>query len=250
MYRMLTVAVLATAVLLSADVAGAESADVDADALARLQKMATYLRGLSAFRVQAVTTKEDVLDDGEKIQSSGTVDLIAKMPNRLRAEVRSDRSARLFFYDGKTFTLFAPLVDYYASVPAPATTGQLARMLDSTYDFSLPLEDLFLWGTAGWNSKAIEAVTDVGPSAVDGTTCEQYAVRQHDVDWQIWVQRGEYPLPRKIVITTKTDEARPQYSAVYTWNLAPSFNDAAFAFVPPPGTRRVALSKPALDSKP
>ena len=37
-------------------------------------------------------------------------------------------------------------------------------------------------------------------------------------------------LPRKLVITTKTDEARPQHAVVYTWNLAPSFNEGAFTF--------------------
>ena len=84
---------------------------------------------------------------------------------------------------------------------------------------------------------------DLGPSAVEGTTCQHYAFRQDDIDWQIWIQKGEYPLPRKLVITTKTDEARPQHTAVYTWNLAPSFNDAAFTFDPPAGAGKVVLAE-------
>ena len=47
------------------------------------------------------------------------------------------------------------------------------------------------------------------------------------------------------MITTKTDDARPQHPAVYTWNLAPSFNDAAFAFDPPAGAGKVVLAKAA-----
>jgi hypothetical protein len=47
------------------------------------------------------------------------------------------------------------------------------------------------------------------------------------------------------VITTKTDEARPQHTAVYTWNLAPSFNDAAFVFDPPADAGKVVLAKAA-----
>ena len=53
---------------------------------------------------------------------------------------------------------------------------------------------------------------------------------------------GRFPLPRKLIITETTDEARPQYTAVYTWNLAPSFNEAAFVFEPPPGAQRVSLA--------
>jgi hypothetical protein len=43
------------------------------------------------------------------------------------------------------------------------------------------------------------------------------------------------------VITSRNDEARPQHTAVYTWNLAPSFNEATFKFEPPPGAQRVVL---------
>ncbi len=47
------------------------------------------------------------------------------------------------------------------------------------------------------------------------------------------------------MITTRSDEARPQHTAVYTWNLAPSFNDAAFTFDPPAGAGRVILARAA-----
>ena len=52
---------------------------------------------------------------------------------------------------------------------------------------------------------------------------------------------GDYPLPRKLVLTTLTDEARPQYVATFTWNLAPSFNEAAFSVVPPKDFGRVVF---------
>ncbi len=83
----------------------------------------------------------------------------------------------------------------------------------------------------------------VGPSVAGGATCDQYAFRQDDVDYQVWIQKGEFPLPRKLVITTKSDEARPQHTAAFTWNLAPSFNDGAFALDPPAGAQRVVLAE-------
>ena len=44
------------------------------------------------------------------------------------------------------------------------------------------------------------------------------------------------------MITTTGDEARPQYSATYKWDLAPSFNEAAFTFTPPDGAQRIPLA--------
>src|SRR5262249_21721648 len=158
---------------------------------------------------------------------ASTTDLLAGH-NRLRAELNSDRKNRVFFYDGKSFTLFAPRMNYYATVDAPATTTELADLLEDKYDIELPLVDLFRWG--GPNARRsladLTAAGDFGPSDVGDTTCEHFAFRQEGLDWQIWIQNGDYPLPRRIVLTTLTDEARPRYQATYQWQLAPAFNDA------------------------
>ena len=215
---------------------------VEPEAMAALDRMRAYLRLLKAFQVDAVTTKEDVLDDGQKVQWDGVVHLLAQTPNRLRAEVANDKYERMFFYDGKTFTLWARRPNYYATVAAPPTLVQLADLLEDKYGIEIPLVDLFRWGALG-PTAGITSATEIGPSQIGGTTCQHYAFRQEGVDWQIWIQRGAYPLPRKLVITTTTDPARPQSSAVYTWNLAPSADDTAFTFRPPSDARRILMAE-------
>jgi hypothetical protein len=160
-------------------------------------------------------------------------------------ELTSDRKQRLFFFDGKNFTLFAPRQKFYAVVPAPATINELAKMLEEKYAIDLPLVDLFRWGTTEGNINQITAAKDLGASAVDGVTCEHYAFRQDGLDWQVWIQAGEHPLPKRIVLTTLTDEARPQHSATYTWNLAPSYNNAAFEFTPTSDVKRITIAEVA-----
>lgn len=214
-------------------------------ALEALRAMGAYLRSLKAFQVQAATTDEDVLEDGQKIQYDGRATILARMPDGLRAEVSDDRSDRMFFYDGKSFTLYGKRLNLYATTPAPATIGRLADQLDSENGITVPLVDLFRWGSDGWTTDGITGAVDVGPASVAGTTCQQYAFRTAEVDWQVWIQKGDYPLPRKLVITTTTDEARPQHTAVFTWNLAPSFSADAFTFDPPEGAGRVQLARAA-----
>lgn len=235
-------ALIASGAVLSAqaDAAKADTA-IDQDAIAALNKMGAYLRTLNAFQVQATVTTEEVMDDGEKVQHMGTTQLLAARPNRLFVEVRNNRQPRNFYYDGKSFTLYAPQLKYYATVPAPASIRDLADTLEDKYHVEMPFVDLFRWGTPESNLSDITAATDIGPSVVDGTTCEQYAFRQDGLDWQIWIQEGEYPLPRKLVLTTLTDDARPQHTSVYAWNLAPSFNDQAFAFAVPDGARKITM---------
>jgi hypothetical protein len=210
-------------------------------AIAALDKMGAYLRSIKAFQVKAVTTTEDVPDDGQKVQYSGTTDLMtSRTPDRLRADVTSDRQERLYLYDGKAFTLFAKRLGYYATAAAPPTLGELTDRLGERYDIQIPLVDLFKWGPS--NSAGITGAMDLGPSEVAGVTCQHYAFRQEGLDWQIWIQKGDYPLPRRLVATTLTDEARPQFTALYNWNLAPSFNESAFTFVPPPEAEKIVFA--------
>jgi hypothetical protein len=218
---------------------------IDTAAIGALKRMGTYLRTLNAFRIEAEVVTEEVLEDGQKVQQENHVQLVASRPNKLRVELTSDRKERLFVYDGRNFTLFAPRQKFYSTIDAPSTIIELARILEERYDVDLPLVDLFRWGTSDEQVRAIRSAKDIGPSTIDDITCQHFAFRQEGLDWQVWIQNGAYPLPLKIVLTTLTDEARPQHVARYTWNLAPSFNDAAFAMEPPKDYKKIAMAEVA-----
>jgi hypothetical protein len=221
----------------------------DPDAIKALADMSNYLRTLKAIQVHVATSRDEVLEDGQNVTFSGTVDMLAERPNHLRAEVITDKQQRMYFDDGKTFSMWARRVNYYATIPAPPTLRELADKLSDQYNLELPVADLFHWGD-GDSTAAIVGAIDVGASQIDGTTCEHYAFRQEGADWQVWIQQGNYPLPRKLVITTLTDPARPRFTSVMTWNLAPSYDAAAFTFDPPKDTKKIILAEaPSGDSQ-
>ena len=60
--------------------------------------------------------------------------------------------------------------------------------------------------------------------------------------WQLWIERGKTPLPRKMVITTTQEASQPQYVALLKWDLAPKLDDAVFKFVPPKDAKRIAFA--------
>jgi hypothetical protein len=222
--------------------APAANPDVDPAAISALEKMGAYLRTLKVFRVDTRTTRDEVLDDGQKIQMNGKAALLIRRPDGMRASVESDLQDRMYFYDGKNFTLYAKRLGFYATASAPPTLAQLADVLDTKYDIEIPLADLFTWGTEQAHADKITSAVDVGPSEVDGTSCEHYAFRQEGLDWQVWLQQGSNPLPRKLVLTTTDDEARPDYSSTIIWDLAPAYNDAAFTFDPPSDAKKIVFA--------
>jgi hypothetical protein len=221
---------------------GTAGGGVNPDAVRALERMGAYLRSLKAFQVTSETSRDDVLDDGQKIDLDGVVNMLVRLPDGLRAEVSNDRQHRLYFYDGKSFTLWGQRVNYYATVDAPSTLDALIDNLDQKYGIELPLVDLFYWGSDRKSGKVLTSALVIGPSQIGGVSCGHYAFRQEDLDWQIWIQQGQFPLPRKLIVTTRTDEARPEFTSVMTWNLAPAFNDAAFTFTPPKDARRITFA--------
>ena len=238
--------------LLAAPAAAAAPAApaVDPAALEALDKMGTYLRTLNTFEVRSRNSLDLVLDSGQKLQFDGAVHLRVRRPDRLWAEVTTDRKVREFFYDGKTFTLFGPRNKLYATVPAPATVRELLAILEERYDIALPLADLFRWGTDPLKRDAIREAIYVGPAHVGDDPCDQFAFRQEGIDWQVWIQKGDSPLPRKLVITTTDDEAKPQYAAVLDWNLAPALNDKMFTFTPPADSYRINIREITVEPAP
>jgi hypothetical protein len=215
---------------------------IEPAAMEALNKMGAYLRSLKDFQVRANITNEDVLDDGQKVQFAHSTNIVAHMPNKLLAETNGDLSEPIYLYDGKSFTLFAQRMGFYATVPAPPTTAELVQVVRDKYGIEIPLVDLFLWGGPHETTNEITSAEDFGPAEVAGITCQHYLFREPGLDWQIWIQLGDHPLPRKLVLTTMTDEARPQHTSVFDWNLAPSYNEATFVFNPPPDARRIVFA--------
>lgn len=215
---------------------------IDPQAMAAVDRMGAFLRDQKNFSVRTTTQTDYLLDNGQKVRLEAQGDLQVERPNRLRADTMSDRKDRQFYYDGKTFTIYSPRIGYYSTVRAPGTINELADQLENQYGLELPLVDLFRIGT---DENALNDVTSaryVGKAKVDGVDTDLYAFRQPGVDWQIWIQEGDQPVPRKLVLTTTDDPARPERSIDMTWNLGATHEPSVFAFVPPKGSAKIAMA--------
>jgi hypothetical protein len=235
-----------TAPSLHAQTAAAGTAQPAANAadpgvIQALKDMGANLQTLKRFRVSVELTGERVLADGQKLQHTAKADMDVVRPARLRSRMHSARSERELIYDGKTVTLYTPAQKYYSTVEFADTIGGLIAKLEERYGVELPLADLFLWGTPAAPVDKIESAMNAGQDFIGRDLCDHYAFRQGKVDWQIWITTGGKPLPRKMVITNRGDEARPQSVSMISWNLKPAFTDAVFKFTPPKGASKVEI---------
>jgi len=224
----------------------AAKADMSAAAVAlqpeakvALEKMGNYLRTLKTFVVVAEGYSEEVLDNGEKVTFPGKLTYQVALPNKLFAEMTSDRKQRRMYFNGDKVTVYAPRVNYYADFPFTGTVTQMIAAAEDKYDLDFPLQDLFLWGkpttplpTSGFY---------VGPEKVGEVAVDHFAFRQEGVDWQIWIAQGDKPLPMRLVMTNTSDPARPQYGARLSWQPDMTITSDRFTFVPNEKATRIAI---------
>lgn len=215
---------------------------IDPKAIEALRKMSAYLQTLTTFELQSDASLDVVTAEGQKIQLDGVVNYKVKRPDAFVISMDSDVKKRAFYYDGKQFTVYAPELGYYATSSAPPTIHQTLDMIWERYGISLPLEDLFRWSDAGGSRiDTVREAFSLGPATIGGVATDQYAFREGDIDWQIWIEKGDKPLPRKMVIVDRTDPADPAYIARLTWNISPNLSADDFAFHPAKDAKPIKL---------
>jgi hypothetical protein len=218
----------------------AQANAVDPEALKLLRRSTDYLASLKQFSLDNDMSIEAVLSTGQKLQLGHRVALAVQRPNRMRAQRVGELLSQDFYYDGKTLSLSLPEQKFYASAPVPATIDGMLDTARDKLDVVAPGADLVY---ANAYQRLTEGLSDafiVGKAYVAGTRCDHLAFRNNEVDWQIWIQDGDVPLPRKYVITSKRMPASPQFESVlFNWNLAPNVSEATFTFTPPSGAQRI-----------
>ena len=216
--------------------------DPQADVL--MKRMSDYMAQAPFFSVSAEVWQDIRLGSGQQVQAGRTVDLQVRRPDRFHAEMRSTRHNRGLFYDGKTITLLNRAEKFYGSIPAPATLDEAMDVASDHFGITLPLEDIIVSDPYKSGMSKVSSGLYLGQVSVLGVPCDHLAFSMGKVDWQIWIEQGARPVPRKIVITYKDEEGSPQFIAILSnWDFQTKLPDVLFNFEPPAGTTKIKVAE-------
>jgi hypothetical protein len=218
----------------------AQPSGVDPEAIKLLRGTTDYLAGLKQFRVEADTAIDMVLFSGQKLQFGHRIALSVQRPNKLRAERIGELTNQIFYYDGTSLSLHFPDQKYFATVPAPPAIDGMLDLARDKLNVIAPAADLVYNNAFERLTEGLSSAFVVGEAVVGGVRCIHIAFSNPEVDWQIWIQRGDKPLPRKFVVTSKRMPQSPQFAVTLSkWDVSPKLTDAMFHFVPPKGSRQI-----------
>jgi hypothetical protein len=158
------------------------------------------------------------------------------------SDAAGDALNRSVWFDGKTLSALDKEQHVWAAGTVPPTVDEA---LDWAFDQTgtvLQLAD-FLYADVYTRMMAgVQRGVYLGVHQAAGVPSHHLSFEQATIDWQLWIDAGPEPLPRKLVITYKTEDEVPQYSVTFRkWNLEAKLPDTIFAFTPPDGATRVEV---------
>jgi hypothetical protein len=205
-----------------------------------LRQSTTYLKGLKSFTVRTEHTTEVVLQSGAKMALAGSAAVSVKRPNKLKSERRGELTDGVFFYDGETISIYGKKQNMWAQTQAPKTIDETIDFARDRLNLEAPAADLLFSSPYEVLMADMDSGEVAGIEEIDGVPCHHLVYRGDVVDWELWIQDGDTPLPRKYKITSKDVAGAPEFSVTLRdWNTNAEIPDSEFAFEKPPNAQRI-----------
>jgi hypothetical protein len=211
----------------------------DADKI--LKAMSDYVANQKTLSVTFDSDIEVITPNLQKIQfaSSGRVQL--SRPDKLRVARMGGYTDVEIVFDGKMLTVNNKDHNDFAQVESSGSIDQLIDLLREKHRITAPGADLLLSQVFDVMMADVIDAEHIGQGIIDGVECEHLAFRNLDTDWQIWIEAGALPLPRKYVITSKAVTGAPQYTLrIKEWKT--ELPADTFAFNPPQDATKIDWS--------
>lgn len=237
---------VATALLLGASgvVMAGDSTKLDPQADALVKKMSDYLGGLKSFSADAYVFDEQIMGDGFKLSLLRSGSFKVQRPNQLHITRKGMVQDQEAFFDGKRMVVYSKRLGMSIELPV---TGDVDAALDTAteaFGTELPGRDLLSSDAYTPLMEPVEESAYLGTVEIGDVTCRQLAFRTDEVDWQLWVEEGDRPLPCRYTITSKWTYGAPQYTVTFSnWQVNPKLAADDFKFKAPEGTKVVTVDE-------
>src|SRR3954471_10122909 len=212
-----------------------------------LKAMTDYTAAQKSISATFDSDIEVVTPELEKIQFTSSGKLQLARPDKLRISRTGGYADVQLVYDGKTVSIYGNNAKAYVQAEVAGTIDQLVDQIQTGSGVAMPGTDLLRTNAYDELMSGVIVAHHIGQGVVDGVECEHLAFRGTDTDWQIWIQSGAQPIPRKYVITSKTVTGAPQYTLrIKDWKTDAVADADTFVFKPPAGVTKVDLDSGAM----
>jgi len=223
---------------------GGSQAVIEPQADQALRAMCKTVGSAKAFRFRVSALIDEGPPGGPMTHATRETQVLVRRPDAMAAQTRSQDGQWLLRYRGKTLSLWREDRNEYATIQVPPTIDKMLDFLFEQYGLTVPLADLEFPDPYRALTENVQTGAYLGLHSVGQRPCHHLLFTQKNVDWQVWIDAGEKPLPLKVVITRKNEPGQPQHTAeLGDWDLAPATPDSAFELTVPAGAKAVDMAE-------
>jgi len=240
-----------------------KAGQIDAKAKQTIRHMCDYLASFKSARSKCRSTMK-MEAEGMNTSMDSLFDIAMERPNRFAIRLEQGMTGMTMVSNGKKLYTYMPMMKRYTEQDAPNT-------IDSTEDLGTMGAGMMMGGggqmfvmhflaTQPYDlvMEGVEGGEYLGTEPIDGNECHHLRFSQHEMDWDIWLDVGKKPLPRKIVpdMTKAMKQAAEamgkgggpafmknmKISVTVTfsdWEINPTLQDDVFQFEPPENAEKV-----------
>jgi len=214
---------------------------IDEQAMSTLTRMAEFLAQAQRFSVTTDIGYDVAQDSGQKLEFGATRKIIVRRPDQISVDIEErDGTRRGFRFDGKQIAFFGVDEKVYATAEKSGDLDAAIAYFTRDLQMPMPMAELFASNLPKTLKDRVKEAHSVEETTIDGTRCDHLALRNDMVDAQVWVAKGDKPVPQRIVITYKRANGQPQFWAnFHNWNFSPETPDSLFTFTPADGASRI-----------
>ena len=223
----------------SADETGTQQ---DARAIEVLKSMSAYSESLDRVTIKSVSFTDARLDAGLMVANSSEVDVVIDRPGSLYiSSFDGAEKKEIYFHDG-TLTVYGSEKNFYAQANIPKDIEAALEFALEELEVEAPLMDLIYQDVSTHLISTQENILYLTDKArIAGTDCHHIAIRGLEADVQLWVEEGDRPVLRKIMITSKWEGGSPRFMANLVWVADPEIDKKTFIFEAPEGSTNIGF---------
>jgi len=219
-----------------------EAAAFSGKALEILTRSTDFIAAAPAFTVIGDSGNEELQEDGQLLEFGAHLTLAIQRPLKanLRIDTRDGANAALIL-DGEAISVYSVIDNTYVydTTRQPSDINTSLDLLAAQFGVPRQLR-FFLSKDLTASLSRVKSGHYVGESIIDGVMCDHLALRNDDLDVQVWIEKGDEPVPRRIVITHKELQGQPRVWVNFTeWDFSPELSERIFTHSPPQDAERV-----------
>ncbi len=222
---------------------GDDSPNIDPLALQVLRAVCDSVKKSDQFSFRAIVAKERLGTNGQIITTFNDQHIAVDGPDKIRVDYKSAFADVTLYYNDGNAVLYAPAEKLYATLDAGKSIDQVLDNLDKR-DIQVPMAPILRSDPYPMLIDGLKSAAVIGRSEVAGKIYHHLAFTESDTEWQVWVEAGDRPTPRRLEIVYKDLPREPRVTVDFLeWNLNANLSPDSFTFHKPQDAKQIEFIK-------